>query len=230
MKFLALLKKELRQCLPWLIAAALLLLIFGFMVIRLQESDRYDWRYRVFETGRAISTYQLEQRSQLLPLSPLLLLSSLGLGLTLAIVQFWIPFFTKTWGFELQRPVRRTTILLARIFAAAIAFIVSVGLIWLLLYSYAARPGVWFVPPTERVFIEGWIFIALGFIAYLGAALCGLSSAKWYTTKIFGLAFAAFILFGVMLEWRITAALIWLVLGAFILLTQITYTFANREF
>ena len=85
------------------------------------------------------------------------------------------------------------------------------------------------IPPAFRNFIEGWIFIALGFVTYLGTALVGLSKARWYTTKIFGLGFATLVFF-MIFHWKLSWVFATLIIGAVILLSQITYTFLNREF
>jgi len=85
-------------------------------------------------------------------------------------------------------------------------------------------------PPTVRVFIEGWIFILLGLVVYLGATLVGLSRTKWYTTKIFALAFAAFIILMVFVQCRLAWAFAVIIIGVVILLSQIFDTFLRREF
>ncbi|GAI48504.1 unnamed protein product, partial [marine sediment metagenome] len=74
---------------------------------------------------------------------------------------------------------------------------------WVALYWYANRPEVFPIPQTVRVFIEGWIFIMLGLVTYLGTALSSLSTAKWYTTKIFGLAFATVIIVTTLSQWTL---------------------------
>ena len=186
MKFIALLKKELRECLPFIIAAALLLLVLGSLGLKRNEQWLYNnGLYPDFKPASAIDTYQLHKWSPINDVGPLVFVFSIALGLAIGIRQFWVAFYSRAWGFETCRPTKRVAILAAKLTAAIIGFIVSVGLIWPLFYWYASQPGIWFTPSARRVLIEGWVFIALGFVAYLGVALAGLSTARWYTTKTF---------------------------------------------
>jgi ABC-type transport system involved in multi-copper enzyme maturation permease subunit len=150
--------------------------------------------------------------------------------LVLGIRHFWIPNFTKTWPFLLHRSVSRKTILAAKLTATSIAFVISLGAVWVGFYWYACRPEFSPIPQTLRVFIEGWIFITLGLVVYLGTALSGLSTAKWYTTKIFGLAFATVVIFTILFQWSLVWAFTVIAVSVAILLSQIFDTFLRREF
>jgi hypothetical protein len=126
--------------------------------------------------------------------------------------------------------VSRQTILGAKLAAATVAFVVSLGFVWIGLYWFAGRSELFTVPPPVRIFIEGWLFIVLGLVVYLGTALTALSTARWYTTKIFGLAFATFFIFMIILQWRLGWAFAMAIISIFVLLSQIIDTFLNREF
>jgi len=231
MRFLALLRKELRESLPWMLLAAIILLGIGGFGLR--QSIIFGWQhwsYRDFSPGTVVDTYQLTRFSPLRMTGPWLLITSIGLGLVLAVRHFWIPHFTRTWPFLLHRSVSRQMILGAKLTAATVAFVVSLGSVWVGLYWYACRPELCKVPPPVRIFIEGWLFIMLGLVAYLGAALVNLSTARWYTTKIFGLAFATVVIFMIILQWRLSWAFAIVIIGVVVLLSQIIDTFLNREF
>ncbi len=86
------------------------------------------------------------------------------------------------------------------------------------------------MPQTPRVFIEGWILIMLGLVTYLGTALSGLSTANWYTTKIFGLAFATVVIFTTFSQWSLVWAFAVIAISAVILLSLIFDSFLRREF
>ena len=148
----------------------------------------------------------------------------------LGVRHFWIPHFTKTWSFLLHRSVSRQTILGAKLTAATVALVVSLGAVWIGLYRYAGRLELFVVPPPARFFIQGWLFIVLGLVAYLGAALTALSTARWYTTKIFSLAFATVVLCMIFLHWRLSLAFAMVIIGIVVLLSQIIDAFLNREF
>ncbi len=231
MRFSALLRKELRECLPWMLLAAIVFLAFGGFFLRAFAYDQRHYRYYPnFSAGTLVEPGQLTQHTPLLLTGSCLFCLSIGLGLVLGIRQFWIPNFTRTWPFLLHRSVRRKTILAAKLIAASIAFVISIGPVWIGLYWYACRPEVFAIPPTFRVFIKGWIFIMLGLVAYLGTALSGLSTANWYTTKIFGLAFVTVIIVTTLSQWTLVGIFTMIAVSVAILLSQIFDTFLRREF
>lgn len=231
MRFLALLRKELRESLPWMLLIAIIFLAIGGFVLRTQAYyGQTNWYYSSLSPGTVVDTYQLTRSSPLQMTGSLLLITSIGLGLVLAVRHFWIPHFTRTWPFLLHRSVSRQMILGAKLTAATVAFVVSLGSVWIGLYWYACRPELFMVPPPVRIFIEGWLFIMFGLVAYLVAALVDLSTARWYTTKIFGLAFATVVIVASISQWRLIWAFVVIIIGAVILLSQIIDTFLNREF
>ncbi|MHC4353988.1 MAG: hypothetical protein ACYS0H_14865 [Planctomycetota bacterium] len=231
MRFSVLLRKELRECLPWMLLAAVPFLAFGGFFVRIQANGgRIYWHGIRLTPGTVLEPGQLIFHPQLHLTGTWLFISSLGLGLVLGVRHFWIPHFTKTWPFLLHRSIDRNRLLGGKLTAAAIALVISLGLIWIALYWYANQPQISQMPQRFRFFIEGWIFIALGFVAYLGTALSGLSTARWYSTRIFGLAFAGIVIAVTIAQWRLVSAFAMIVIGSLILLSQIVDTFSNREF
>ncbi len=230
MRFSALLCKELRECLPWMLLAAIVVFAFGGFSLRAEASfgDRY-WRYSRLSPGSTVNPYDLTCYSTLQIAGPWLLFSSIGLGLILGVRHFWIPHFTRTWPFLLHRSVSRRTILGAKLTAALITCVVSMGLVWIALFWYASRPEVFAVPQTLRIFVEGWIFVMLGVVVYLGTSLSALSTANWYTTKIFGLLFAM-VIFVTIMSMSTFWAIGVIAVSTAILLVQIFDTFLRREF
>ncbi len=231
MRFLALLKKELRECLPWLLIAAIAFLVIGGLALRLMIHSGAPFRYPYrFSPGSAIGTFRLTVHSPLSTTGGWLFFISIVLGLALGIRQFFIPHFSRTWGFTIHRSINKLTILCAKLFVAAIAFIISLGTVWMVIYWYASLPEILPFPPEPRLFMEGWILIAMGFTVYLGTALAGLSIAKWYTTKVFPLAFVLVIIVTTVSQWKLSTAFAVMLIGSLILLSQIIHTFLNREF
>jgi hypothetical protein len=231
MRFPALLKKELRECLPWLVAAAAFLLIFGSLELRnrmLRNMNEYS--YHIFGRYSEVSSYQLWKH----PLGDagfLVFVTAIGLGLALGFRQFWVADFTGTWGFTLHRSTHRTTILAAKIFAGFISMIVTIGLVWSYLSWRANLPDYSLIPLPKRFFIiYGLLAGAMGLLFYLGAGLVGLSKARWYTTKLAGLGFVLWML--VTFTQQIT---FWwcfgtLLIGMSVLLYLMWETFLKREF
>ena len=232
MRFAALLRKELWESLPWMLLAAIVFLaIGGFLLREAQLYGIYDWSERYFSSRPITETYGLQYRhSPLQLIGPVLLFTSLGLGLVLGGRHFWIPYFTRTWPFLIHRSVNKTTIFWAKLAAATITFLISLGAVWIAIYSYSCDPERFAMMPIKRVFIEGWLFILLGLIVYLGTALTALSTARWYTTKIFGLAFATVIIFAAIFEWRLGRVFAAIIIGAVILLSQNIDSILKREF
>ena len=230
MRFSTLLYKELRECLPWMLLAAVVFIAVTSVLLQTETyNENYNYRFSRLSPGGTISHYKLTYSPTMNEAGPWLFVLSVGLGLVLGIRQFWIPNFTRTWPFLLHRSVSRNTILAAKLTSASIAFVISIVPIWVGIYWYVTRPEVFIIPPPLRTFIEGWIFIILGFVTYLGTALSGLSIAKWYTTKIFGLLFVLAI-FMTLSMWTLGGLLVALIVSAAILLLQIFQTFLRREF
>lgn len=232
MRFAALFGKEFRECLPWMLLAAIVLLAFGSFFLRSQEAYNPSWQWsRAYNSpGESIEPYRLTFHSPLAIVGPWVFCSAIGLGIIFGLCQFWIPNFTRTWPFLLHRSVRRSTVLAAKLTAATVGLVLAVGGVWAGLFWYACRSEVFGVPQPARILIEGWIFVVLGFVAYLGTALSGLNEARWYTTKIFGIAFAAIIIFVTVMEWSLAWALAVIAFGAVLLLLQLLDAFATREF
>jgi hypothetical protein len=224
-----LLKKELRECLPWAVAAAALLLIFGSL--KLWHNPEYQLRYWYSTFSRYSEVYNYSLiKYPMGDVGSLVFISAVGLGLALGVRQFWVDDFTGTWGFTLHRSSHRTMILVAKICAAFISVIVAVGLVWCYLFWRANSPDCMLVPPSKRHFIEGWLTAGIGFMFYLGAGLVGLSKAKWYTTKLIGLGFVLWMFITINEQWKLWWGFGTLAIGAVILLCLMWETFLKRQF
>jgi hypothetical protein len=77
---------------------------------------------------------------------------------------------------------------------------------------------------------KGWIIIALGFVTYLGVAAAGLSTERWYTTKLFSLGLVFLLYIACFCDWRLWVILLFLIAVISILLLQITERFLNRQY
>ena len=232
MKFSALLRKELRECLPWLLLAMIIFIAINSIILRLQIIDESFINHRLsrFLPGNAAGYYELTYYPKIQETGIWLIILSIGLGLALGVRQFWLPNFTRTWPFLLHRSVNRETILAAKLIAAILTLVISLGLTWVAIYWYISRQEAFKVPLPFRVFIEGCIFIIMGFVSYLGTALSGLSRAKWYTTKIFGVAFVVTFLIVIFAQLTLTGVVLIITFSMIILLSQIIHTFVGREF
>ncbi|HPC94952.1 MAG TPA: hypothetical protein PLU87_08425 [Sedimentisphaerales bacterium] len=233
MRFLALLRKELRESLPWLLLAGLLLLGVGLLALRAQVrfTNQGYWSYHPgMGPGEDIAAYRLVRNSRLAEPALWLAFIAPGLGLVLGVSHFWVPLFARTWSFLLHRSTSRMSILGAKLGAAILGFLISLGLVWTGLYWYACRPGVFPIPEPIQILVAGWIYIAMGLVVYLGTALSALSTARWYTTRIFGLAFATLAVFVMLVQWHLGWVFVLAVPAIAILLVQTVAAFLSREF
>lgn len=232
MKFLALLRKELREALPWmLLAAAIMLGIGGLMVNTITTSFSTPRRYyNVPIAGELLEYYRLTPHWPLSDLGGLVLLTAMGLGLVLALRQFLLPSIFRTWAFSLHRSVSRTTILLAKLVAAGLALALCAGATWSWLFYRITQSQSLAIVPPSRIFWEGWAYVLLGLLVYLGASATALSTARWYTTKIFPVGFATLIGFLSLTQWGLGLCVLTLLVGLAILGPQLLYTFLHREY
>ncbi|MCD4830352.1 MAG: hypothetical protein K8R02_00930 [Anaerohalosphaeraceae bacterium] len=238
MRFKALLYKEIREVLPWLLLAAAALLAFGFIFLQLSARS-IEWHWQTFPVGNIsaiqsssdpdVTIWNMFYGPFIASAGTLLFLISIGLGIAIGVRQYWMGFFIKTWGFMLHRSASRGQILTAKLTAGAISF-APLAVIWALLYLYGHNRELFPVPPATRTFIEGLIFIGLGYVVYLAIAIARLSPEKWYTRIILGPALGIWVFFALVMQWQITLACGVLIIAAAILLVQITNVFLTREF
>lgn len=228
MKFLALLKKELRESLIPIILATLV--FGGFTTLMIHEfvhdgGDDYRFYKDYASSGH---TYGLYHRYPLAEIGGLLFFASTMLGLTLGALHFGLPSLTRTWAFLLHRPVTQSAILGSKLLVGLIAFGVALGLPWSWAYAHIQQVKATGFPSNPRVFWEGWLFIGLGLTLYLGTGLCAMTNARWYTTRLIGPVFAVFLILAVFSETSVLVAFELLSIVVAILLILLVATFLNK--
>ncbi len=229
MKFLALLRKELREAVPWFILAALSLLVIGWSMIVMQARDQGRWYYGAVSNGEVMDGYMIFRSDIMFESAVLMFFLSIGLGLILGIRHFLVPDFTRTWQFLIYRSTTRSTVLTAKLTAAA-TIMLFLSILWLMLAAYTHISDRVIVPPESGIVGLGVFYAYLGFIVYLGTALCALTTARWYTTRVFGLFFV-FIMFMIVLSQMNFAVVFSLtVFFLIVLVVQIYGTFLQKEF
>ena len=221
MRFRALVYKELRECLPFIIGAVILQFAFGFTIVQMViDPDHIDNYYR---------GWNYFNESFIGVAGGWLLAFSVALGIALGIRQYAAEFFIRTWGFLFHRSVRRGTILASKLFAGFLGFI-PLAVIWGLFYLYAHDKRFFPIPPADRILWEGLIFVAFGYVSYLAVAMAALSRAKWYTTKKVSIAFGIWMFITLIMQWQLFWGWMAIAIATVILLVQIIDTFLNREF
>jgi hypothetical protein len=230
MRFAALLKKELRQALPWMLLALIALLFFGSLIIQSEQEHQWTWNANNIKADSSMSLHSLDMRYPLYEMGGWLIAISIALAVALGVTQFLLPFFQRNWAYTIHRSVNLTTILLAKFTAAAIAMVLSIGVIWTLLYQYACQPGMFPFPPSERVLLEGWLFILMAMVIYFATALTAVSPTKWYTTRVFPLVFTLFVYIIAFSGQTPLYFVIIALIAATGFCVQTIHTFTNREF
>ena len=230
MKFLALLKKELRESLIPIILATLI--FGGFTTVMIREFVNYGGVDARFSGQRDLlgEVYVLFSNYPVQQIGPLLLFTSILLGLALGALHFGLPLLSRTWAFLLHRPVNRFAVLASKLLASLLAFGVALGVPWSWAYLHIEQVKTTGFPSNPQVFWEGWLLISLGLGPYLGTGLCALTNARWYTTRLFGLIFAAILVSVVFSTQSIVVAFVLLLIGVAILLVLLIATFLQTEF
>lgn len=229
MRFPALFKKELRETVPWLILAVLLMLSLGWFMIHTGAISQSQWHYGSIPNGEIIDSYKIFRTDIMLESATLMFFTSIGLGLAVGIRHFWVPDFTRTWQFLIHRSVARSIILSAKLTAAA-TVLLCLSIAWLLLVGYNYISERVIIPPESGIVGLGFFYAYLGFIVYLGTALCSLTTTRWYTTRMFGLFFVFFMFLIILSQTNFTFGFISTIIFFAVLIIQIYETFLQKEF
>lgn len=234
MRFVALFKKELREAAPWMILAALAMLLFcgGNIVseMRIMSIGGGQVPYYQLQPGSNVSQFSLFTQSGLAGCGPIIWLIAIGLGMVLAARQFLVPIFMKTWAFTIHRSISPISILLSKVLTTLTALALGVGAVWTILFLWASKPGAIQYIPRVEVLAEGWLYVAFGMVPYFAVATISLSKARWYTTRLFSLAFALVIFCLVVVQSSTAWVVGVMALGLVILASQVTHALLNREF
>ena len=224
MGFRELLRKEMRECLPWVTGVAVAGTLFGGGC--LWSAHARIWRQYAYVRLRHVEMVA----SALSGAGVALFVAAWVMGVVLAARQFLLADLGREWGFLLHRPLSRAGALGAKL-VTAVSGLALLGCGWSLLYGISRIPGVALPPPNGRVFVEGWLLVGWGVLFYLGATLSCLSPARWYTTRLAGLSTAAlWIPLAMVSTSTLRGGCVYLLLGVLVLGLQVVSTFLRKEF
>ena len=230
MRFLALLKKELREAVPWSILSLIILFAISWFLIRMTVIYHgQEFYYGMLPGGKVIQQYMIFRPDIMQGPAVLMFFVSIGLGLILSIRHFWMPAFTGTWQFLIHRSVTKPVIVSAKLTAAAILML-CLSLAWLLVACIAGMSERIIVPPESGLVGLGIFYSYLGFIVYMGTSLCAITKARWYTTRMFGLFFVFIMYIAILPQKSFAYAFLITVTVFAILIVQIYEMFLQREF
>ncbi len=231
-RFMALLRKELRESLPLMSATFLLFVVFSTYSIRItisQGANDYI-RHQNIQAGQFMGLFYLFHGYYLHEMAFWIQLTAVFSGLGLGIVHFGVPSITRTWSFLIHRSTKRLSILTAKFLTALITFVLAIGIVWCWVYWYSQQIRLSSFPPHHRVLVEGWIYLAMGCLVYLATALSALNAARWYASKFAPFGFVFLVYAAVVTQGHIPTALMIQGLGIGLLLIQLAHTFNTKAF
>ena len=229
MKFLTLLRKELRDSLPWIIFTIISLFMISWYMISIRSYNMLRWPYGPMQNGAIIYEGNIFIEDIMLGPAFLMFFLSILLGLALGFMHFWMPGFRGTWQYLMHRSVSRLSIINSKVSAAAIIMI-CLSLAWLLLAEFVDMSRRIVIPPESGLVRLGVFYVFLGFIVYMAIALCALTKARWYTTKLFSIFFGLIMYLIIISQPNIYRAFVISVLAFIILIVQLYQVFMQREF
>jgi len=157
--------KELRECLKWgLLGLAGMLLALGYVV--------------------NIEYTALTEGSQNVPMTSLIFLTvasfgSIGTGGLLGLLQILPERGRDRWAMLIHRPLSPRRLLLAKMAAGALVYLVAVGLPLLLCVLLAATPGLYPAPFVPTVYLPMLYIMLGGLVFYAWGLLVGLERGWW---------------------------------------------------
>jgi hypothetical protein len=235
MRFFTLLKKELRECMaPFTIIGLIWLCVTGMHLHLISTNSLLDYStfiQHALEPDQPVNEHALyntlaadeEIGAWLLCISGLL-------GLSLALVQFWMPLWSKAWGFLIHRACSRGLILTSKLMCAFLMFTLAIGLPWTLFVQVLDRLKDTGIPGNPRIVYEGWLYILLGFGLYLGTALSALRRERWYTTRLFSMVASVILLLATVFWINLYLSFVLLGIGLAMFVILLSQTFSQREF
>ncbi len=222
MSFAAMLRKDLRECLPWLVPAVLIVLVIGSgeLLVRghVRAADDYQW-----------PRMSVDMASKLFITGGMLSVCSLALGIAMAFRQFFVPTIANEWGFLVHRAGRPAVV--GSKTTAGLLSLALPGCVWSALFIMASRTGALPLPPSPTTLAAGWISIAWGFALYLALSVGITSGGSWYGRKVVPTAFVLVLLFLFAVDnASLAAAAIIVGMIVAVLLPQLIHQFNTREF
>jgi hypothetical protein len=122
----ALIKKEMRESLPAFLIVTLVFAGVSVLLLRIiaqHSPPYYSFITQALRNGRSVGAHALFHRYESPDIGIWLICLSIILGVSLGIIHFWIPQFTKTWAFLLHRSTSQAVILMTKFLTAALIFI-----------------------------------------------------------------------------------------------------------
>ncbi len=234
----ALVLKELREL--WWMAAIALIVMSGCVLYQMGlgfciTCGGLYWKQGADATPPYLHPLPFFNKDLMLQVS----LVGTALAIPLAALQTWGESLHGTWNFLLHRPVRRNTIIRAKLVAGLALLLGGTGLPLLAYAVWAAMPGKHANP------FQWWmtlLMVRVSFAAalvYSAVFLCGIREARWYVSR-----FWPILPMGVILYFQYSIVLFtsragWVllvvcdglvILSVLTLLAAIPYATTNRDF
>jgi len=117
-------------------------------------------------------------------------MGSIIAGLVIGFLTVKETFF-KQWEFFLHRPATRTSLFMGKIYGGLILYFTVTGIPFLLAAAWSAIPGNIAAPFVWRMILPGTADILMGTSFYFAAVLAGMTIARWYWSRLTGIALAS---------------------------------------
>jgi len=232
MKFITLVKHELRQNLAISMLVLLVVMLLGSLFFTSYE-DTERTRNRFWDSCRDYpgtvwwNGQNLDNMEALYnPILCTVVLGAMFLAFVIVVKQFYLPTIQRTWSFLLHRSVSKYTILTAKLLSSLILLICSAGLGWT--YFYFKGQSL-IMPVPLHTFYIGIGAIGLAYLFYLALSIVAISHYRWCGMRLLPLLVVGLI---VVLNLRISYVIMAysLLIGFFVLIIDLFVQFRLREF
>lgn len=217
MKFFTFVKKELRETLfPGVILFFIAALVVFYIVANNSRDDLFGYHQPFHEHPIPEDLFAA------------LMIFNAGAAVAIAMIQFWLPWITKTWTFQLQRASKRTSIFWAKFTAGILCVVIPSLLLWTAAFSYIRYTFP--IPLRWDIWIEGLLPLGWGINFYLATALSSLLTARLYTTRFFPLPIALLALLGALGTLSFLSVVIGPIIVSMLFICQMIDEIQTREF
>jgi hypothetical protein len=214
---LALVRKEVRELLPWMVLVGLLQLY-------------------LVSSAMGVHLGFLQQSPQTIPFINDELCSYMFTvaGIFAAVIGFWQTAWESSRGtflFLLHRPIHRDAIVFAKLAVGITVCLIAPALPVLIYARWAATPGTHASPFLWSMTGWAWMLVLEIPLVYLGAFLSGLRPAKWYGTRLLPFAASLLLLFATQgPPWGITINLVLTLIGYVLFFIAIFQVAMQRDY
>ncbi|MCL2641727.1 MAG: ABC transporter permease [Phycisphaerales bacterium] len=175
--WMMLVRKELRDSLPWALIGGLLMTIGLAAAMMYESSGLHNHASRNFGIMSDFSQVSTNVVSVLV-------------GLALGFITFFRDLRPGTWAFLVHRPMSRQRIFAAKVAAGLGLYFAATLVPFLAVAWWSSLDGSLAFPFHWRMMLPGLADISLGVLYWFAGAAVAIREARWYATRLFPLVVA----------------------------------------